>query len=176
MHRVALQIGCVPTNEPFARAGATPDWLWLQALEAETYRAALIARYGLPPDGLELAVRTLDRTAGVGTGIEARFDADDAGCIAYYDKVFEGLDNWSDAKFTAPVQYDADGIERPGTRRETADCIVEAVMAAYQALGRGDPGGIGRIVADNLTDTYETLAEEAIAKLFALALGEPYAA
>lgn len=141
MHMVALSIGCVLLDEPFARTGAIPNWLWLQHLEAQTYRAALVARYGLPPEGFQLVIRNPDAAAGVGTAVEARLDADNAASLAYYEAVDAGLDSWSDVKFPAPVLYDADGAERPGTRRDTADCVVKAIIAAYQAMGRGDPGG-----------------------------------
>lgn len=170
MHAVGICIGCVPLNEPFARVGATPDWLWLQGLEAETYRAALIARFGLPPEGFELAIRHHDAAASVGSSIEARFDADNAGYLAYYEHVHRGLDNWSDANFPPPVCYDADGVERPGSRRHTHDCIVEALVTSYRVLGGGEIGDRARTITNNLTDAFEDLAIDAITHLYVIAV------
>lgn len=113
MHTVILSIGCVPLDEPFARTGTIPDWLWRQHLEAKTYRAAHIARFGQPPEGFTMVIGANDVNMAVGTTVLARFYADDEACLVCFEAVNGGLESWSEVNFTPPVQYIPSGFERP---------------------------------------------------------------
>src|SRR3546814_21168986 len=46
-----IDLGGTPANEDCAQIGHTPDFERLNRLEVATYRAAVIARCGPPPDG-----------------------------------------------------------------------------------------------------------------------------
>ena len=57
MHMVSFSIGGAPSDEPCAQTGITTNWVTLQQLECTVYRAALIARFGVPPEGARLATK-----------------------------------------------------------------------------------------------------------------------
>ena len=46
-----IDLGGAPANEDCAQLGHTPDFERLNRLEVAAYRAAIIARFGPPPDG-----------------------------------------------------------------------------------------------------------------------------
>ena len=92
MHQVSFSIGCTPSNEPCTQTGVTANWVYLQTLECEVYRAALIARFGVPPEGVRLAIKTHRHDFGTYAEVEIGFDRDDAASVVYFEAIEDGLD------------------------------------------------------------------------------------
>lgn len=100
-----LTIGASPAEEDCAQLGRTPDFQRLNRLEVDCYQAALIARYGPPPEGVAFARDTSTHDFGRYTELALRFDPTDEAHAAYAILADEGLGRWFHAGFTAPVEY-----------------------------------------------------------------------
>ena len=90
MTEVSFCIGCTPSEEPCAQTCVTPGWIELQKLEAEVYRAALIAKFGLPPAVVRMAITTHPHDFGRYAELEIRFDPDDPVAVAYFELIEDG--------------------------------------------------------------------------------------
>lgn len=123
MTMITIGLGTTPCDEACAQTGVTANCVYLQHLECETYRAALIAVHGPPPAGVTLAIRAHRHDFGSYTELEERFDDEDAAARDFAASIEDGLGRWIDAGFTAPVVYDDGGRERPDTRRMAIDCV-----------------------------------------------------
>src|SRR3546814_2859037 len=70
-----IDLGGTPANEDCAQIGHTPDFERLNRLEVATYRAAVIARCGPPPDGCALISITNRHDFGIYRTLGLRIDA-----------------------------------------------------------------------------------------------------
>src|SRR3546814_10090920 len=90
-----IDLGGTPANEDCAQIGHTPDFERLNRLEVATYRAAVIARCGPPPDGCALISITNRHDFGIYRTLGLRIDAGafrrDPSVAAYAEAVQDGL-------------------------------------------------------------------------------------
>ena len=135
MRIATIHLGTTPAEERCAQTGVTPDWLALQQVEAQVYRAALIARYGPPPAGAHLVVTTTDHDFGRYAALIVRFSADNPAAAAYAGAVENGLTRWMSGGFIAPVDYDNDGS--PVTRRTADASVAAAIVLARRLIADG---------------------------------------
>ena len=161
----SYSIGSTPSDEPCAQTGVTADWIMLQQLECEVYRAALIARFGVPPEGARLAIKTHSHDFGSYAEVEIRFDRDVAEHVAYFELVEGGLGSWLEANFTAPVLYDRRGQPQQGTIRPAIDCVVGALMTSLRLVSDGFATDREQLAVANLSRAYPACAVLAVERL-----------
>jgi hypothetical protein len=70
-----IDLGGAPANEDCAQLGHTPDFERLNRLEVAAYRAAIIGRFGPPPDGCTLVSVTNRHDFGVYYSLGLKVDA-----------------------------------------------------------------------------------------------------
>ena len=169
MHMVSFSIGGVPSAEPCAQTGITTNWVALQQLECRVYRAALIARFGVPPEDARLAIKSHNHDFGSYAQVEIVFDREDAESVAWFERVEDGLSTWLEANFTAPVDYDERAQERVGSRRDAGDVITAALMTSQQLINSGHATDRERDAARYLSAAYPACAAEAARRLLAIA-------
>ena len=171
MHMVSFSVGGAPADEPCAQTGVTAHWVTLQQLECTVYRAALIARFGVPPEGARLAITSHTHDFGSYAQVEIVFDRDDADSAGYFERVEDGLSTWLAANFTAPVDYDDRAQERVGSRRDAGDVITAALMTSQQLISSGHATEREHDAVRNLSAAYPASAAEAASRLRAIAAG-----
>jgi hypothetical protein len=169
MHMVSFRIGSTPSDEPCAQTGITANWVTLQQLECTVYRAALIARFGVPPEGASLAIKTHNHDFGSYAQVEIVFDRDDANSVAWFEWVEDGLSTWFEANFTAPVDYDKRAQERVGSRRDAGDVITAALMTSQQLVNSGHATDREHDAVRHLSAAYPACAAEATNRLLTIA-------
>ena len=149
-----IDLGGAPANEDCAQLGQTPDFERLNRLEVQAYRAAIIARFGVPPDGCAFKTLINRHDFGVyytlGLSIDAGAARRDAPVAAYAEAVQDGLVSWNEACFAAPVRY-VDG-EPPIVERDTIDAIVTGALLATR------PGPDGRFAVPDFETLHRNLA------------------
>jgi len=166
-----IDLGGAPAHEDCAQLGHTPDFARLNRLEVATYRAAIIARFGPPPEGCALTsivnrhdfgtYRTLGLTVDTGS---ARSDT----VVAYIMAVQDGLSTWIEAGFAPPVRYDDGG--QPTADRERIEDIVTGALIATRPDGSGRfPVPDFAILNRNLTSAYPASAAAAQALIAEMA-------
>jgi hypothetical protein len=169
MHMVSFSIGSAPSDESCAQTGITANWVYLQQLECTVYRAALIARFGVPPEGARLAIKTHNHDFGSYAQVEIAFDRDNADSVGYFERIEEGLSTWLEANFTAPVDYDNRAQERVGSRRDAGDFITAALMTSQQLVNSGHATDREHDAVRHLSAAYPACAAEAASRLLAIA-------
>jgi hypothetical protein len=169
MHMVSFSIGSTPSDEPCAQTGITAKWVYLQQLECTVYRAALIARFGMPPEGARLAIKSHNHDFGSYAQVKIVFDRDDADSVAWFERVEGGLSTWLEANFTAPVEYDDRAQERVGSRRDASDVITAALMTSQQLVNSGHATNREHNAVRHLSAAYPACAAEAASRLLAIA-------
>lgn len=169
MHMVSFSIGGAPSDEPCAQTGITTNWVTLQQLECTVYRAALIARFGVPPEDARLAIKSHNHDFGSYAQVEIVFDRDDADSVAWFERVEDGLSTWLEANFTAPVEYDERSQERVGSRRDAGDVITAALMTSQQLVNSGHATDREHDAVRHLSAAYPACAAEAASRLLAIA-------
>src|SRR3546814_8370009 len=121
-----IDLGGAPGHEDCAQLGHTPDFERLNRLEVAAYRAAVIARFGPPPDGCALVFITNRHDFGIYRTLGLKVDAGayrrDPSVAAYVEAAQDGLARWVEAGFAPPVRYD-DG-RAPAVDRDRIDDIV----------------------------------------------------
>ena len=176
MRLATIHLGTTPAEEPCAQTGVTLDWLQLQQVETQVYRAALIARYGPPPPSTHLVVTTSDHDFGryaelvvsfAVAELVVSFAVDDPAGAAYADEVEGGLDRWMAAGFIGPVDYDDDDGS-PVTRRSAEASIVAAIVLARRLIANGYGTEREHSADTHLSAAYPTCAQLAADKIAAL--------
>ncbi len=170
MHMVSFSIGGAPSDEPCAQTGITANWVTLQQLECTVYRAALIARFGLPPEGARLAITPHNHDFGSYAEVEIVFDRDDADSVAWFERVEDGLSTWLEANFSAPVDYDDRAQERIGSSRDAGDVIAAALTTSQQLVNSGHATDREHDAVRYLSAAYPACAAEAARRLLAIAV------
>lgn len=168
MHMVSFSIGSTPSDEPCAQTGITANWVTLQQLECTVYRAALIARFGVPPEGARLAIKTHNHDFGSYAQVEIVFDRDDPDSVAWFDRAENGLSTWLEANFTAPVDYDDRAQEHVGSKRDAGDVIIAALMTSQQLINSGHATDRELDAVRHLSAAYPACAAEAASRLLAI--------
>jgi hypothetical protein len=171
MHMVSFRIGGAPSDEPCAQTGITSNWVTLQQLECTVYRAALIARFGVPPEVARFAIKTHNHDFGSYAQVEIVFDRDDADSVAYFERVEDGLSTWLEANFTAPVDYDERAQERVGSRRDAGDVIAAALMTSQQLINSGHATDREHDAVRHLSAAYPACAAETANRWLAITAG-----
>ncbi|WP_323810728.1 hypothetical protein [Sphingobium baderi] len=164
----AIDLGGAPADEDCAQLGQTEDFARLNRLEVATYRAAMIARFGQPPEGCAFVTLANRHDFGIyrtlGLTIDAGSAHSDAAVLAYSQAAQDGLSSWVEAGFAPPVRYDDDGV--PTLERESiADIVMGAILATRpDATGRYPVPDFERL-HQNLVAAYPGSAEAANAIL-----------
>jgi hypothetical protein len=170
MHSI-FDIGAAPANEDCAQLGQLDDFERLNRLEVDAYRAAIQARFGMPPEGCALVRVRNPHDFGVYLTLGLKVwscAADRPEVAAYLEAVENGLGSWVEAGFTAPVRYEGDAPT--ADRRASID---EVVLGALMTI-RPDPSGRFpipdfAILHGNLAQAYPDCAELARARIASLA-------
>lgn len=149
-----IDLGGAPANEDCAQLGHTPDFERLNRLEVAACRAAVIARFGPPPDGCALVPVTNRHDFGVYYSLGLKVDAGayrrDPAVAAYAEAAQDGLGSWVEAGFAAPVRYE-DG-SAPTVDRERIDDIVTGALLATR------PDADGRFAIPDFETLHRNLA------------------
>lgn len=161
-----IDIGGTPANEPCAQIGQLNDFETLNRLEVAAYKAAMIARFGPPPEGCELVELRNPHDFGIYFSLGIRVKDEDqaiAAAAAYVDEAENGLGTWLEAGFRAPIDYDGDG--QPIQVRDLESVIVSALL-----ITRPTPDGVFSIpenasIFQHLTDAYPKEADLAASRL-----------
>ncbi|MDF0490432.1 hypothetical protein PX554_20080 [Sphingomonas sp. H39-1-10] len=129
----SLIVGPVPYEESCAQLGHTPDFERIARLECTLHRAALVAMFGPPPEGVTIAVRSNPHDFGTYYDLAVRVDDGDPDARAYALRLEdEGPGRWHDAGFTAPVDYG----ERGAVIHVTHGDLASGIRAAVLTLGQ----------------------------------------
>lgn len=155
---ITIDLGGAPANEDCAQLGITPDFRAVNLFEVLSYRAAIIAVHGPPPEGcrLEPVSHRHDFGTYATLALIIQDDAPLGPARNYADTVEDGLGNWHEAVMAPPVTYH-DGIAR--WHKRTASDVVFGVLMST----RPHDDGRFRIPAfatihSNLSAAYETEA------------------
>lgn len=122
-----IDLGGAPANEDCAQLGQTPDFETLNTLEVMTYKLAIIARHGMPPEGCKLVVHNNRHDFGCYRTLALRVEDEDSEAVeAYAEAVEEGLGSWIEAGFTAPVDYS--GSVAKVDRSDPSELVIGALL------------------------------------------------
>lgn len=120
-----VDLGGAPANEPCAQLGQTPDFAALNSLEVEALKAALQARFGVPPAGCRFVPIDNHHDFGRYRTLGLALDRpDDPSVGAYAEAVEEGLGSWGEAGFSPPINYCGAAGHAP---RDLAEIVVGAL-------------------------------------------------
>ena len=165
-----FDIGAAPANEDCAQIGHTPDFDACNRLEVESYRAAIQARFGPPPEGCALVAigNAHDFGRYLTLGLKVwRFAQDRAEVAAYVETAENGLSTWIEAGFTAPIRYAPGGdvLER---RAGLEEIVIGALMTTRPTSGGQFPIPDFAHLHANIAAAYPACAAQARARLAAL--------
>ncbi len=156
---ITADLDGAPAGVPCAQLGQSPDFARFNLLEIATYKAALIARHGLPPAGCSFSVVVNRHDFGTYRTLEARADDTLPEAVAWFDAVSEGLDTWLDAGFRSPVEYDA--AYRPLSSIDTVAVAIRGAMGITRPLPDGRfPIADFAALHRNLRHAYPDIAAE----------------
>lgn len=133
-----VEIGAAPINEECAQLGQTKDFEAINRLEIRLYRAAIIARYGVPPEGVTLRAKANAHDFGTYRELVAEVsDAvkDDPAVAEYIAQVEDGLFSWLCAGFAPPVRY------KPGGIADSEGRTFDQIVAGAVMTTRPKPDG-----------------------------------
>ena len=122
-----IDLGGAPANEDCAQLGHTPDFAEVNRFEVFAYKLALIARFGLPPDGCQLVGHNNHHDFGTYRTLVLRIECEaDPSVRAYATAIEDGLGSWVEAGFSPPIQYD-DGIASI-PQRDPCELVIGALL------------------------------------------------
>lgn len=149
MARQKEYLGAVPAEESCAALGVTANFDRYALLEVMVHRAALIARYGCPPDGVRLTSEGQSHDFGRYYELIVTWDEDVEVASAYAEAVSQGLARWMDAGFLAPVIYDAKSQAREVVYSDHFDAArrVMVTLERQRVEGFGSAGEAMAIAA-----------------------------
>ena len=130
-----IDLGPAPWGEDCAQIGHTPNFPAVNQAEVALFRAALIARYGPPPESIRLHARPNDHDFGRYYTLEAEVTGnltDAAG--RYLDDLERGIERWHHAGFSPP---DFDAVAR---ENDVPAFIDRAVRGALSITRPGTDG------------------------------------
>jgi len=163
-----IDLGAGPAEEDCAQLGRSPDFDTLNLLEVEAYRCALIARFGVPPEGCSFKVIPNHHDFGCYRTLGLRIISDDDATVAdYAEAVEEGLATWIEAGFRAPVTYD--GAAPVIEHADPAGTVIAALMTTRPAADGTFPVPGFETLHANLAAAFPAEAATARARIAALA-------
>lgn len=127
MHRThTIDLGPAPWGEACAQIGHTPNFPAVNQAEVAIFRAALIARYGEPPDNVRLHARANDHDFGRYYTLEAEAtDELTEAATRYLDDLENGIERWHHAGFSPP---DFDAVARDNDVPAFVDAAVRGAL------------------------------------------------
>ena len=150
------------------RLDRSPDFDTLNVLEIETYRSALIARFGVPPEGCRFTIIPNHHDFGCYRTLGLRVMSEDDATVAdYAETVEEGLATWIEAGFRAPVRYD--GAAPVVEHADPAGIVTAALMTTRPATDGTFPVPGFAVLHANLAAAFPAEAAAARARIAALA-------
>lgn len=156
---ITADLDGAPAGVPCAQLGQTPDFERFNLLETATYKAALIARHGLPPEGCSFGIVANRHDFGTYRTLKARADDASPEAVAWFNAVAIGLDTWLEASFQSPVEYDA--AHRPLSSIATVAVAVRRALAVTRPLPDGRfPIPDFAVLHRNLRSAYPEVADE----------------
>ena len=161
-----VDIGGAPANADCAQLGRTPDFERANRLEVAAYKAAIIARFGPPPEGCALVELRNPHDFGTYYTLGVRIADEDAAiaeAAAYLDDVEEGLGSWVEAGFTSPVTYDS--ASRATALRPISEVIIGALQTTRPSADGTFPVADFEKLHRNLAAAYPAEVAEAAARL-----------
>lgn len=161
-----IDIGGAPANEECAQLGQTIDFEAANLAEVTAYKLAIIARYGMPPDGCKLIVHNNRHDFGVYRTLALRVEDQESEAVdAYAEAVEPGLGSWIEAGFTAPVTYT--GKVATIERSEHAELVIGAMLTTRPNPDGTFPIADFAILHTNLAAAFPEQAEAARQRLTA---------
>ena len=164
-----IPIGIAPTDEECAQTGIHARYQDLQLLECRVYRAAIIARYGPPPSGARLRVRTWQHDFGTYKELCIELEDGNEAAAEWANRAQGGIGRWSDVFMTAPVAYwhpDQPRIDIPSEQEAVAWAL--RLILRLREMGHGVPEDVA--IERNLRTAYPTESAQVPAPLARLAL------
>ncbi|VXD04382.1 conserved hypothetical protein [Sphingomonas sp. T1] len=161
-----FDLGGAPANEECAQLGQTIDFDVANTLEVMTYKLAIIARHGMPPEGCKLIVHNNRHDFGCYRTLALRIEDEDSEAVAAYAQaVEEGLGSWIEAGFTPPVTYA--GKVATIERAEHAELVIGALLTTRPNPDGTFPVADFAILHGNLAAAFPEQAEAARQRLTA---------
>ncbi len=160
MSLVTFEIGTAPHLADSAQIERTPHFDRVNALETAIYRAALLGRYGKPPEASRLFVGTSVQPTGVYREVKVTYDSTNPEATSYATEVGDGLAYWEHACFTPPVAHARNGALVLFSVDTVDDAIANAIVGAHCVLASAN-AELGHLVIDNLTRAFPSLAARA---------------
>jgi hypothetical protein len=105
-----VDIGPGPCNEDCAQTGRTDETGALNRLECRAYIAALIKKYGAPPEGSGFSIKGNSHDFGKYYEVRFTYDTVEYEAREYAVHVEQGLATWAEARFQPPVVYNDRGM------------------------------------------------------------------
>lgn len=133
-----VEIGSAPANAECAQVGKTENFASINRLEVRLYRAAIIAKYGVPPEGVTLRAKANQHDFGTYRELIAELsDAKegDPEATEYLDQIEDGLFSWLSAGFAPPIRYG------PGGSADLGGRTFEDIVAGAMMTTRPKPDG-----------------------------------
>ncbi len=161
-----IDLGGAPANEDCAQLGQTADFDELNTLEVMTYKLAIIARHGLPPEGCKLVIHNNRHDFGCYRTLALRIADEESEAVeAYAEAVEEGLGTWIEGGFTAPVTY----VGKVATikRSEHDEMVIAALLTTRPNADGIFPVADFAILHGNLSAAFPEQAEAARQRLTA---------
>lgn len=131
MARDTFLIGPAPSDEPCAQLGHTEDFNRVARVEIMTYRAAIIASYGSPPEGASLGIKAHAHDFGTYYDLAVAFDPEYERALWYATDVEIGLSRWGDVGFSGPFVYGERG-QILGTAYPDASSVIRAAIVTLE--------------------------------------------
>lgn len=158
-------VGSSPAEEDCAQVGRTPDYEKHNRLEVEIYRAAIIARFGIPPEGVVLEAKSCPHDFGSSYELQARYDVENEAAVAYAEAVEQGLARWLDTGFLAPFEYGPNAAVRTTNYRTRNEAVQRVIVTLerQRLSGYGTPAEA--VFLSNLRAAFPAPAEQADAIL-----------
>lgn len=151
---VTIDVGPAPAEEDCAQVG-TERFGFCARLECETYIAALIANYGVPPLGAYFRVTQHRHDFGSYYSVELNYDPAKPHHRPYAELVDDGLSTW--APLSAPILYNEKAT--PTVLYLTAQSVVLDAISTLATAGCP----LLQWQYTNLTAAYPRAANEAAA-------------
>ena len=125
----SMDLDGAPWGENCAQLGQTENFALVNEAEVALYRAALIAKAGPPPEGIELRIKTNEHDFGVYRTLEVVAKTSDLAEAnsEYIDMLEEGLERWFHASFSPP---DYSSLR---TRDDLAGFLATAIRGAISS-------------------------------------------
>lgn len=103
-----IYLGSTPSEEVCAAVGITPDCQRINRQECEYYKAALMRKYGQPPEGVSLKNKAEHHDFGTYFEVIAVFDPHNEKAREWAFKCESGLGTWAEVGMKPPFIFSKD--------------------------------------------------------------------